>query len=306
MTRLPVCVFLLGVLIGLIWPLQAGASDRELLQRGIEQFDQGQFEEALSTLRRAAAASSDRSTLGRIYLHQGLALAVVGREGEARKTFTAALAHDPDLRLDAERYKPSLVRLFEAVRSSLQARLAVSTNRAGARVLLDGREVGRTPFEGEVAIGTHEVRVVGAGGSRIFSKRIKLLPGKRVEVNASLITAGAATPTAPTRRPPRRRRIWTWIAAGGAAAALAAGIVLWAAADADHDEFNTTQDPARYDELKSSIRTRDIAATSLLAAAGALAAASALLYYFEGHRDPTGRESSLVVWPTGLSWSRSF
>jgi tetratricopeptide (TPR) repeat protein len=274
-----------------------GDEATRLLQQGIVGFDRGEFERSLELLTRASATAREPATLGQIQLVLGLNHAVLGRAARARELFASALSNDPRLRLDAERFKPALVRLFREVREELKGELSVSSIQPDASVFLNGQLAGKTPFLARVAIGAHHVRVLAKEGGEVHEEQVVVYPRKRVEVAAQLTSDETS---------PRRRRLWTWIAAAGAVACAGGGIGVWAWAGSDHDEFQETQDPARYEELKDSIRARDIAANVLFVTAGALAVTSAVLFFLEGRqpaseRDASARRGLVQAGATGLS-----
>ena len=96
----------------------AGRADetQKLLDKGIEQYNYGLFEESLVTLGRAAKATGDPRLLGEIHLYRAINYAVLDKGALARQAFNEALSNNPRLVLDSERFKESIVNIFQSVK----------------------------------------------------------------------------------------------------------------------------------------------------------------------------------------------
>lgn len=160
----------------------AAAGPEELLQEGIYNYTTGKLELSVERLEQARALARRPALLGRIHLWLGVSRSVMGQKRAARGDFASALEHDPDLRLAAGKFRSDTIRLFEAVRGKLRGTLRVVG--PDAKVILDGKEVGPTPYEAQIDIGTHQVEVRGADGERRLERRVTLRPGARVELEA--------------------------------------------------------------------------------------------------------------------------
>jgi len=101
------------------------------------------------------------------------------------------------------------------------ARVAVSCNVKDAVVAVDGKKVGITPLETNVymAAGTHHFTVRLPGYS-VYSKRVKLQPGRHLQLSVSLVSEEAvvrsikATDARRSRSTPIYKKWWFWTAAG--------------------------------------------------------------------------------------------
>jgi hypothetical protein len=67
-----------------------------------------------------------------------------------------------------------------------QGALSISANVAGARVMIDGRLVGRTPVTTSLSPGSYTVRLE-ADGHRPTSRSIEVIPGSTFEISENLI-----------------------------------------------------------------------------------------------------------------------
>jgi tetratricopeptide (TPR) repeat protein len=138
----------------------AAESAEQLLQRGIEHYDNGEFEDSVRVLKQAEAAASDPTLLGRIHLYLGVNYSVLAKIEEARREYAEALKNDRNLRLDPEQFKPEIVTLFLEVKGKPKGRLSVRSTPPGAEVRLDGKLIGTTPLQGvEVEVGEHQVSI---------------------------------------------------------------------------------------------------------------------------------------------------
>ncbi len=150
------------------------------------------------------------------------------------------------------------------------SRLSIATRPPGAKVSVDGKEAGITPLKDySLRSGGHKVEVALAG-HQTETRMIKARKGESLTLDLELkagAALAAATP-APTDEPtPKpmdeptpepsnsgfRWPVYTSIAAGVALAGLAAGIALGVSANSAFDEFETTTDVERHQELKDQI-----------------------------------------------------
>jgi len=189
-----VCMILVVLLAG---PARAGGPE-ELLQEGIYNYTTGKLELSVEKLEQARTRAKQPSILGRIHLWLGVSRSVMGQKRAARADFASALSHDPDLRLEAGKFRSDTIRLFEAVRRKMRGTLRVVG--PNAKVILDGKAVGSTPYEARLAVGTHRVEVRGMDGKRRLERKVTVRPGARVELEARPAPQAAALRVA--SRPP--------------------------------------------------------------------------------------------------------
>jgi len=101
-------------------------------------------------------------------------------------------------------------------------RARVQATQMGARVAIDGRDVGPAPVETELVAGGHTVEVTAPG---FAPERLELVVavGQSRTVTVTLEPPRAPAPTWPAVF----HRWWFWAAVGGVAVATTATIVLW-------------------------------------------------------------------------------
>lgn len=82
--------------------------------------------------------------------------------------------------------KPTVAATAKPSTSAVPGALSIVSRPAGARVFLDSRAVGSTPLSlKRVAAGAHNIRVERAG-FRVWTGSVKIVPGQRARISASL------------------------------------------------------------------------------------------------------------------------
>ncbi len=208
------------------------------------------------------------------------------------------------------------------------SRLNLTTRPAGAKVTLDGKDAGVTPVKDHpMRTGGHKLEVA-LDGHQAVTRMLKARPGESLTLDLELkpgsATAAAPTPaptdgTTPDPKPEPEPEpgdssfhfpVYTAIAGGAALAALAAGIALSVSANNAYDEFETTQDLDRYNELKDQIPGLELGANISFGVAGAAAVGAVLLYLFVDR--PAAQDAdaeataNLILGPTGAALKVTF
>jgi hypothetical protein len=170
-----------------------------------------------------------------------------------------------------------------------RARVHVTSTPSGAELSIDGQTRGRTPWEGKLEPGTHQLALRLGGEEKLLTLSVAAKEDRRVQVDL----ARAVAP---------RRRLWTWVTGGAAVATLAVAVGLAVAANADHDEWQSElargKDRQRWEDLSSSGQAKALSANILFGVGGALAVTSVVLFFVEG-RSP-GKEARVTTRLTPL------
>ncbi|MBI4817350.1 MAG: PEGA domain-containing protein [Deltaproteobacteria bacterium] len=145
----------------LIAQAQAAMEDSEL-DAAISNLDK-----ATKLLEANAEAVPDLRLLAEAYLQLGVAYFQNGDEDQGDEALGKAIHLDPDKKLDGSEYPPIFLRVYERSRYDVLRRPRASIEvkaPAGAQLLLDGRNLGKTPMVlEEVLPGTHWIRIERAG-----------------------------------------------------------------------------------------------------------------------------------------------
>ena len=236
------CITVLLSLSAIAAPSRAADDDpkeaaRAHYARGLDLAAQGLYEGALEQFNAAYAKSPHFAVLYNI----GQAQIALGRPLEAIEALTKYLRDGQEqVPLSRRQQVEAQVALLE----SKLAELTITTDRPGALITIDGREVGRTPLYQPIrlAAGTHVVTVAVDGLAPITqtvvareSERQTLtlvIPvGLTAPPPAAPVVAVPPIVVAPAPPPPPRRDLRKWAtvagAAGVAAGGAALGVYLW-------------------------------------------------------------------------------
>jgi len=264
-----------------------------LVDEGVALYGKGDPAAALERFQRARELYPSP----KIDFNIGEALRALGRSAEAAAAYDRFLVEtETDSREVASQRKTARAALDKLERSLGRIALAVEPDVPGREVSIDGLPAAVLPGRPfHVAPGRHVVEVT-APGYRAVRTEVPVSAGELRDLAVALgrEEPAAAAQGAPrddllVRRPaperpappPRHRRVWTWVAAGAAAGLLAGGVFFGRRADSAYDEYEMTDSPERYDELRGQIRRDSRAANLLFASSGAAAIGSVLLFVGE-------------------------
>lgn len=177
-----------------------------------------------------------------------------------------------------------------------QTGIALSCELPGATVLVDGKEVGKTPLAGPIAVppGSHAVKVVKEGYEP-FSAFVSVNAGQAVQVTARLeALKGGTGVTPPVGGAPASKRsyLWTFVLGGTAAALLITGGVTGGMALSKAGSAKR-KDDADADSAKTLALVSDVT----IGVGAAAAVAATVLFIVERRR---GRESPSAATVTPL------
>lgn len=364
----------MAIIAALFVPGQAAAQGgaETMLQDAIVNYRVGKFADAIKILKKARRKTKDKKVLAKIHLYLGMTYGVKKKkQRKAKRHFKKALKLDCTVVLAAGDAKKSIVELFNGVREKMKGTLEITSSPAGARVMLDGKEVGVTPFDKKIHVGKRQVVLESKDGLDRFEAEVVVEQGESYAIQGTLkfvggtlsvvtkpagakvlvdgkelgqtpqkglrlvagehklrlelegyeaqdrdfkLTRGAsvnleltlvkpkpaappvvATPVAPPANQPvvptttteqpaatdggRSWPVWTMITGGLALAAVGAGVGLAVASDSAYDEYKTTKDPVRYDELADQVPALETGTNVAFAVGGALAVTAAVLYF---------------------------
>jgi hypothetical protein len=248
-------------------------------------YGRGAYAEALARFEAAYAVFPS----AKIFLNQGQALLRLGRDAEAAEAFDRFLHETSPADGPAEGRRAAAASLAGLERRLGRVTLAVTPRHAVISIdavaprLRPGRPLYLSP-------GRHviDASALGHVAARL---ELEIAAGERREVPLRLeparYPASAPTPTpTPIGRetpvpPPPRPRLWTWVVAGAGAACLGGGIVFGLRASNAYDEYQTTDSPARYDQLAERIERDSLIANVLFGGAALAAVGAGVLFFLE-------------------------
>ena len=173
-------------------------------------------------------------------------------------------------------------------------KLTVASQPEGAKVLVDGKEVGITPLQGaNVTAGDHEIRVVKDGYEPHVAK-VKGVKGGSIPLALTLKSLSTTTPapapatqaTTPAPSPApvvddggkRRFPLWTVVLGAAALGAAGAGIGMGVVSDSAFEDYQETGSQQDYWDLRDKVSAMETGANVSFIAAGVLAAGAAAVY----------------------------
>ena len=187
-------------------------------------YQNGDYEGAIRTLR-AVVEDLDKLPAGpemfsqwtRAMLRLARSEQTVGKTGEAKETLERLVRANPSVKADPNQYPPGFVKQVDEVRARVSAskklKLSVNATARGAKVFVEGREVGSSPLVVQLPPGRY--RVSGAlGNLRVPGVQVDLAEdGQSVVLNFAL--AESLRPSAgPGLALPEADRAKSLVAAG--------------------------------------------------------------------------------------------
>lgn len=202
------------------------------MQEGAQLMEQGQPGEALRLFRQAFRLFPNP----RWQYNIGVACQAIGREAEALEAFESFLANAQGV---GREYTDDARKQVENLRGRV-ATVTVAAKQEGAEVLVDGRDVGRTPLPRPLLLDQGERRfIVRKEKFESFERLVSLRPGEAatVEVDLKPVRALPGVPPPPPvvrvemppppppepESAPLHRRWWFWTAVG---AVVVTGVVV--------------------------------------------------------------------------------
>lgn len=184
---------------------KAEARAERIIERGVAAMEDGRMpaaarrlERAVTILERNGDAVADLRVLADAYLQLGIARFRDGLEDEADEALRKAVHFAPERTLDASRFPPIFVKVYERARYDVlsRPRAKVEVRAApGARVLLDGRSMGTAPvLLEEVLPGPHWIRVERPGEA-VQAKTLSIRSGKTTVVTLDGAPAAGREPS---------------------------------------------------------------------------------------------------------------
>lgn len=150
---------------------------------------EGRFEESIRDLEPLLSSLSEPESLREAAYFLGLNHLALGNEERGESYFRSAVRHDPGYRPSTELFNPDAVSRYEDIRSELVGRLVVESTPPGARILLGGKELGTTPYQGQVLEGDRILQVELAGYAP-QERPVYVRPGEDTNVSVTLRSTG--------------------------------------------------------------------------------------------------------------------
>jgi tetratricopeptide (TPR) repeat protein len=285
---------------------------RSRFGRGIELYEDGDFELALIEFQRAHELVSNYRVLYNI----GQVSVQLRQYARARTALEAYLAQGGS---DIEPERAAEVGADIAMLKTRTALVLVSTKRPGAQVLLNGIPVGVTPLAAPLLVDAGEHRVeVRQAGFRPVERFVTLAGGddQQIEIELTEVAEGTRTvekQTIVVNKPSTATdTTWTWVGFG-ATAVLGAGAVATGifglTATSDLENLRNTPDVSRNELESASSRGKRMFLASDILAATAIVVGGTTLYFVLTADDSSAEAKPKLkagLSPAGVSLSGVF
>ncbi|MDB4985490.1 MAG: hypothetical protein JWN04_668 [Myxococcaceae bacterium] len=301
------CSILLGCFLS---PVRAGAQQRttyeEFVKRGVEEFDQSNWEEAHAMFSRAHALAPNARTWRGI----GISAFELRRYVESIDALESSIA-DTRKPLSPEQREETAALLQRA--RDYVAVFELKLSPASTRLTVDGQPT--KPRDGELWLdpGTRSL-LAQAPGYIDQREQLHANAGAR-ETLVIALQRPAETATArkssagPTQHDTHPTRPWTWSFAGAAVAVGATGIGLAVATKHQHDDLGQCSTNARGQDCAAATKGLHLqrATNAAFGTAGALVGAAIAAYFLEARAHRRDQQRTMVF-PTrnGLMMQASF
>ncbi len=274
----------------------------EDLDQGRKLYEEGRFEDALTSFQRAYRVFAHPDVLYRVAECQER----LGEDEAAIASYEMFLRQVPKAK-EAMRIRGIINVLQKRLDKRMQAEIAVRTEPEGAQIIVNGKPLGTTPLQVPLTAGTYQVLVQLKGHVSIdetlkveqgktLALRYKLVPKDASPVVIAKKKEGPKTPVGPPN--PERpadpgfqlpENLTPWIATGAGAVSLLTAGALWmvhsnaaSQVDAYDAEKGTRQRPADYNDIVATRNTTGtFAVLFTIGAVGGLTA-GAVLWALEG------------------------
>src|SRR5262249_7611564 len=153
--------------------------------------------------------------------------------------------------------------------------VTVFSTPAGATLVLDGKDVGRTPWTGEIAPGRHTA-ILKATGMTDTAKEFVLTSERAMDLDVALSAPAGSTPATPIPQPQKpedpppipeapKRGVapWTFAALGVGVASIGASIGLEFARRSDESAAKADPTQVGYHDKLASMQTKQTAARAM-------------------------------------------
>lgn len=141
-----------------------------LIQKGIELYENGDYEESLKLFDRGLGIIDEEEALIRVHKYLALNYIAFNIKEKAYQEFKKIFLMKPDFKLEGS-FSPVVMEIYELARkdTSVKGQLEITSDPEGADIYLNGKFMGKTPFKKEIFLGKYSLKVM-LFGYQTFSK----------------------------------------------------------------------------------------------------------------------------------------
>lgn len=266
------------------------AEAEALFAQGAKAYQEGRYEDAVNAF--LAAYEKDPQPL--LFYNVAQAYERLGDVRNALRAYRDYLRHQPSEQ-DRAIVETRIRNLEKRLREQGIQQVSIFSTPSGATVVLDGKQVGTTPWTGEARPGRHSI-VLRLSGHVEANKLLVLGPDRAVDLDVALVPlasashnerGGAATPpstSASTPADPGEEagiQPWTWAALGVGAAALGGSLVFELLRRGAENDADASETQVEHVEHYQTMESRQTIARVLLGVGAAATVTGGVLLYFD-------------------------
>jgi tetratricopeptide (TPR) repeat protein len=288
----------------------ANAKARTLFEKGSQAYREARYEQAIDLFRQAYELDPHPELVYNV----GQAYEKLGDVSNALRSFREYLRQAPSAS-DKTSVEDRIKNLERRLSERGVQQVSVYSAPSGARVVLDGKQVGKTPWTGEIQPGRHTA-VLKLAGYTDVTKEFLLTSTRAVDVEVTF-SVPAASPAAaapattvgepvktspvPAEPPPeteKKRSVapWTWAALGVGVAALGGALAFELSRKSAEDDARDAPSQIEHQEHYATMEDRQGTARLLLGVGAVATVAGGVLLYFDlkgGKSEQTGSPARL-------------
>jgi hypothetical protein len=170
-------VLLIAILFISGWS-QTKQSEQVLLDKGIKYYKDAKYSDAVDVFSQIKGTSTDRDILFKTYLYWGNISFIIGDVDKAKSYINLTFDYKPEYSLDENEFpSESFIKFWKNERQAVIGIVSFESLPAAAKVYLDGRMIGVTPYKTPlIAVNRkYSIRMVKAGYS-VYETVIDLKP----------------------------------------------------------------------------------------------------------------------------------
>jgi len=287
---LPLVVAAAPALAAAAEPAAAEVDSRTLeakarFKQGVELYRQGKWGEAVEEFETAYRLKPH----GVVRFNIAQCYEKLGQVAQALKSYHLYLREVPQAE-DRAAVEASISTLERSLSERGLQQLLVFSEPPGAELAVDAQPQGRTPWSGELPLGSHRLTLAQPGFDGVsqevqLGQRSQLLELKLTATSIAAPPPVAAAPASPAstatgQAEQPKQRLWTWVVGGAAAATLVAAIGCGIAAQSASDQMRgRVHDQREVQSLHDQAQASATASNVLVGLGLAGAAAGGVLFF---------------------------
>lgn len=137
----------------------------QLLEKGIDLYRSGEYEEALKVFSEVLRLSVNKDEIIRTRVYLGYTHFALNELDKAMVEIYEAIKESPDLKLNPDEFSEEFIKFFDTAINQVVGTAFIESTPAGAKVWIDKKPIGTTPLKIQLLSQRYALRVVKGGYS---------------------------------------------------------------------------------------------------------------------------------------------